>query len=431
MYPTALSQVVEATVKLALGLGLSMWVYSTGINSFEATGMVFGQKCANYEAAKLVVLQYAAAASIAGVAFGAFCSAASIFIRHKLVGDKITKAEMLAPQDVSSTRTIVKRIVTIAIPIALGSCVGQLTGVIDLFTVMRRLHSAVDSNAAAIINMYGSAIPAGKLLEDIPNYLNGCYKGMAVTLYNLIPTFTVAMGISALPPVTVAWTTRNVPALKRNVESVLRVTMLLVLPAGLSMAALSENILMLLYGARPNEVAVAAPLLAILGIAVIFAATCSPINSMLQATGHAYLPLKIMAGCSVVKIVLNYVMVAIPEINIRGAALSTLVCYILIMTISVFFLLRVTDIRPNFVSIFIKPLIAALLCAASAFFACRGLDIFLPGKIATIAGIGVGVVVYLVSLVLIRAISEEDIAMLPHGDKLVNFYRKLPGIKTK
>ena len=60
MVPTALSQVVEAVVKLVLGLGLSMFIYSYGMNDFETTGMVFGKICENLDAAKLVVLQYAA-----------------------------------------------------------------------------------------------------------------------------------------------------------------------------------------------------------------------------------------------------------------------------------------------------------------------------------------------------------------------------------
>ena len=112
----------------------------------------------------------------------------------------------------------------------------------------------------------------------------------------------------------------------------LRVTLLLAIPAGLSLSFLSKDILMLLFGNRPDEVVIAAPLLFFLGIAVIFSATCSPVNSMLQATGHAYIPLVIMACSSFVKIGLNYVLVGMPELNIRGAAISTMICYMLIMT---------------------------------------------------------------------------------------------------
>ncbi|MBQ3055206.1 MAG: polysaccharide biosynthesis protein [Oscillospiraceae bacterium] len=429
MYPTAISQVVESLLKLVLGLGLSLLVYNAGMNGFDASGAVFGKHAADFEAARLIALQYASAAAILSVAIGSFGSALSTWLYYRFKGDRISKEELSAPQETISANAIFKKVVKIAVPIALGSMVGQVTGLIDLWSVLNRLGHAVETNYGAIAEMYGSAIPVGKTLESIPNYLNGCYKGMAVTLYNLIPTFTVAMGVSALPAVTVAWETKDLPALKQNIESVLRVTLLFVLPAGLGMSALSQPILTLLYGGRPDEVIIATPLLAYLGLAVIFAAACSPINSMLQAVGRADLPVKIMVVCASLKLIINYILVGIPEINIRGAAIGTLICYVLIMTISLFFLFRIANIRPNFKTTFIRPTLSAVICAAAAYGAYELFHIVLPGNLSTILAIGVAAVVYVVCLVLLRAITEDDIKMLPKGEKLAQLYRKLPGIK--
>lgn len=431
MYPTAGAQVIEVVVKLILGLGLSMTMYKLGIAEFNKSGTVLGTVFDSYEAAELRVLQLAAAGAILGVAFGALGSWLSVYIRHKRRGDGITAEELSVPQEESSGRTIFKRIVKVAIPIALGSCVGQLTGVIDLWSVLNRLHFAVDTNFEALTQVYGAAIPPGKSLESIPNYLNGCYKGMAVTLYNLIPTFTVAFGVSALPAITVAWTEKNSASLKKNIEAVLRVTMLLVLPAGIGMSVMSNGILTLLFGGKPEEVIVATPLLAILGIAVIFASACSPINSMLQAVGRADLPVKIMAVCASIKLIANYIMVGIPEINIRGAAIGTLVCYVMIMTISLCFLFRITELKINYMTVFIKPLISALLCAGTAYLVSSVLRAAMSQNIATILGICAGGVIYLASLVLLRGITEEDFKMLPKGEKLAAVYARLPGIGKK
>jgi len=429
MYPTAISQVVESLLKLILGLGLSLLVYNAGMNGYETSGAVFGKAATDFEAARLIALQYASAAAILSVAIGTLGGALSTWLYYKFKGDKITKEELSAPQESVSKNAIFKKVVKIAVPIALGSMVGQVTGLIDLWSVLNRLGHAVEVNYPAIAEMYGSAIPAGKALESIPNYLNGCYKGMAVTLYNLIPTFTVAMGVSALPAVTVAWEQKDFPALKQNIESVLRVTLLFVLPAGLGMSALAQPILTLLYGGRPDEVIIATPLLALLGLAVIFAAACSPINSMLQAVGRADLTVKILVACASLKLVINYVLVGIPEINIRGAAIGTLICYILIMSISLFFLFRTAKIKPNFKTTFIRPTLSALICAAAAYGAYALLHAVLPGNLSTVLAIGVAAVVYVVCLVLLRAITEDDIKLLPKGEKLAKLYRKLPGIK--
>ncbi len=430
MYPTALSQVIEVILKLIFGLGLSMVAYKVGISEFETSGTVFGTAYASFEDAKLRVLQIAAAGAILGVALGACGSFLSVYIRHKKSGDKITEEELSAKQEVTPTKTILKRIVKIAVPIALGSCVGQITGIIDLWSVLDRLGHAVSLDFSTIQRIYGSAIPAGKALDSIPNYLNGCYKGMAVNLYNLIPTFTVAFGVSALPAITTAWTEKNMASLKENVEAVLRVTMLLVLPAGIGMSFLSHGILNLLYGARPEEVEIAAPLLAILGIAVIFSSTCSPINSMLQAAGRADLPVKIMVGCAAFKLVFNYLTVGVPEINIKGAAVGTLLCYVLIMTISLYFLVKNTKVKLDYKMVFIKPLIAALSCGISARLVYQLLMGALPEKLCTVFGIVVGGVVYIVVLVLLRAINEDDIRKMPKGEKLAAIYKRLPGIKN-
>ena len=431
MFPTALSQVVEAVVKLIAGFGLSMFLYNYGMSSFESTGMVLGKLYTDTESGTLAVLQLAAAGALGGVALGALFSALSIFLRHKIKGDKITREELDAPQKVHRSRYLIKKIVLIAIPIALGSCVGQLTGLIDLFSVLNRLHHAVDTGYNTIMGMYGSAIPATKALEDIPNYLNGCYKGMAVTMYNLIPTFTVAMGVSALPPITVAWETKNRPALKRNVESVIRVTMMIAIPAGLGMSFLSKPILTLLFGSQPEEVAIAAPLLTLLGLAVIFSSACSPINSMLQAVGRADLPLKIMAVCAAIKLAINYVLVGIPSINIRGAAIGTLICYVMIMTISLFFLFKIIRFKPSLTSTFLKPAIAGLACAGSALGAYKLLSGVISPNLSTVLAIIVGGMVYLMVLILIRGIAQDDILMLPKGQKLLKYYLKLPGIHSR
>lgn len=429
MYPTAISQVVESLFKLLLGLGLSLWIYNAGMNGFNANGLVFGKPAADFEAARLIALQYASAGAILSVAIGSFFSAFSAWLYHRIKGDQITKEELSLPQESVSGKTIFKKTIRIAIPIALGSMVGQITGLIDLWSVLNRLGHAVETNYGAIAAMYGDAIPLGKSLESIPNYLNGCYKGMAVTLYNLIPTFTVAMGVSALPTVTVAWETKNLESLKQNVEAVLRVTLLFALPAGLGMAALANPILTLLYGGRPDEVVIATPLLVILGIAVIFASACSPINSMLQAVGRADLPVKIMVACATLKLIINYVLVGIPEINIRGAAIGTLICYILIMTISLWFLFRITKVRPNFKTTFFRPTISAIGCAAAAYFAFMLIHRVFSSNLSTVLAIGVAAVVYVICLVLFRAITEDDIRMMPKGEKLAALYRRLPGIK--
>ena len=148
----------------------------------------------------------------------------------------------------------------------------------------------------------------------------------------LIPAITQTFGISALPSVTRAWTEGSPKKIKASIESVIRITMLVTIPAGLGLSVMAKPIMSLLYsdGGNTATVDTAASVLVILGIAAIFTSTSTPLCSMLQAVGRVDLPVKLLSVGVIIKIILNYTLVGIPAINIQGAGVGTLVCYVFI-----------------------------------------------------------------------------------------------------
>ena len=93
--------------------------------------------------------------------------------------------------------------------------------------------------------------------------------------------------------------------------------------------------------------------------------------------------------------------------------------------------MKITKLKLDYKTVFIKPLISALLCAGVAYgvgFVCEG---FVSEKLSTIIGIGCGGIVYIAALLLLRVISEEDVKKLPKGEKIAKLYAKLPGGKKK
>ena len=165
--------------------------------------------------------------------------------------------------------------------------------------------------------------------------------------------------------------------------------------------------------------------LAVMGVAAVFAAVTTPLGSMLQAVGYVELPVILVLGGLLVKVVLNYVLVGIPEINILGGGISTLVCYVLVTVEELVALVRITGIRFDFMSTVVKPLLAALLCGASAFGAWRALETYIGGsRLSAAPAILVGAVVYTAALLLLRAVQAEDLAMLPGGEKIIKRFQK-------
>ena len=119
--------------------------------------------------------------------------------------------------------------------------------------------------------------------------------------------------------------------------------MLVTIPAGLGLSVMAKPIMSLLYsdGGNTATVDTAASVLVILGIAAIFTSTSTPLCSMLQAVGRVDLPVKLLSVGVIIKIILNYTLVGIPAINIQGAGVGTLVCYVFITFFrSVFFCVR-------------------------------------------------------------------------------------------
>lgn len=149
----------------------------------------------------------------------------------------------------------------------------------------------------------------------------------------------------------------------RTVESVIRLTLLVALPASVGLAVLAKPIIFLIYG-QPHVAALVGPLLAVLGAAVVFICLTGPINAMLQAVGRADIPMKIILVGGLIKLGLNVLLVLQPRINIMGSAYSTLVCYMFMVTASLLSLKKATGVRLRVGRVFLRPLTAALCCGA-------------------------------------------------------------------
>lgn len=437
MIPTAISQVIEALGKLVLGLATAYIIMNYGIKRFSAGLPVFGVNALTEAEALSAIYPYSAAGAISGVTLGTVIGLVFLMIRHKIYGDGIT-AEMLSQSPTpQKAKGWGKLIAVTALPVAAGSLILNVTNLIDTVTISNRLAYALNLDLETVKNIYSAQIAASNVADsDIATYLYGAYTS-ALDFKNLIPTITMTLGISAIPALSAAWAIRNRKEIKVTIESVIRITMLVALPAGFGMAVLAEPILSLVYNGTDagDIVTIAAPILRTYGFAVFLFALSSPVTNMLQAVGRMDIPLKSIVAGAIVKIILNYVLVGNPSININGAPIGSIVCYVIIVVINVFAIIKITDAKLNFMSIFIKPLICAAISGASAL-ACYKVfggilkDVGDPASrfngmtIATLIAVIAAVFAYVISLLLIKGISKDDVEMLPKGEKIAKALEK-------
>ena len=305
----------------------------------------------------------------------------------------------------------------------MGALALNITTLIDVSSLTNRLSAALENGGDLLLSMYEGILPASTPKEEIPNYLFGAYN-MSVTLFHLIPALTTTFGVSALPSVTTAWAARNQTLLRRNIESVWRVTSLIAFPAGFGICALAEPILTLVYKEDPASIPIAAPILRVLGIAAVFVALSSPTNSMLQAVGKVNVPVKLMLLGGFLKLAVNFVLVPVPSVNIQGAPYGTLLCYGLIVCISIPVLCRSAGITIRFQDVFLKPLFSGILCGVTAWTSYGLFSRLVGNTIATGLSILLAGIVYVVVLLLVRGVAKYDVLMLPKGEKIAKLLEK-------
>lgn len=427
MNPTAVSQVIEALGKLILGILLAKLTMDYGIKSFESGKKVFGKTVTTNAEALSATYPYAAAAAVAGVTIGTVFALLYLMLRHKIRSDGISKAMLRSSPKPLPVKKLTYQLIGIAVPVVASTIIMNLTNFIDSWSIQFRLSHAIASDEGIITAMYKTALAAADLVGgDLKTYLYGAYE-TALDFKNLLPAFTMTLGVSAIPVLSEAWTLRNKRVIKTSVESVIRVIMLISMPAGIGMAVLAEPILRILYGSM-SSVSISAPVMAYYGYVTFLIALSQPITNMLQAIGRMDIPMKILGVAAVFKILVNFIFVGMPRFNIFGAVIGTVVFYIIIVGASMFFLIRETKVKLNYFNILIKPFFCSVLCGLAAWSSHGLLSLIIDfgdassrlngNTVCTVLAIGIAVVVYGLSLLFTRAIAKTDLNMIPGGEKI-------------
>ncbi|GMB10880.1 MAG: stage V sporulation protein B [Candidatus Improbicoccus devescovinae] len=433
MTPTAISEIIESAGKVVFGLSLTYLTNWYTLHEYNKFGTVFGKYFADVNQAKAYILPFASGAALAGVALSSVLGFIYIALRYKIKGDYITKHELENSPKANSRKFILKSILKLSIPIALGAVVMNFAGVIDSILIQRRLSDIAGSSLPRLLISYKNLISEDIISRKVVHsFLFGCF-GYTSMLTMFLPTLAQGLAISALPAITSAWVRGAKKDIHKNIETIIKLAVIVSVPMGVGLSALSLPILNLIYNhvksGQVPEIYIASDIMAISGIGAIFTAISTPICSMLQAVGRADLPVKILSIGVVIKIILNYILVGIPEINIQGAGIGTLICYIFVFLSALYNLCRITKIKLNYVSVFIKPTIAAVLCGLSAWVSynlfykiCTNLSL----KFITMLSIIISMFVYFILILCLKTLTINDINMLPQKVKtrVSNFFKK-------
>lgn len=379
MIPTSVSQVLEAICKLAAGMGLALLLLR-----------------------QTQSIPFAAGGAILGVT--ASCLISSVFLNRCF--RKAYRDLPATDEEVQSGRHIARSLLAIAIPITIGSAGMQILTVLQTKIYMGQL-----------LNTLGHTQAQADTMKGIYNFTQ--------TVFNMPCAFITPITISVIPAITAQLTLCNHKAVRATEESAARITGLIAAPCAVGLFLLAEPIIALLGGYTGENLVLASRLMAVMGLCIFFNAMVLLTNAVMQSHGHASTPVVNMLIGSVVALVVVYILTGNPNIGIVGAPIALLLCNICICILNLYAMNRVIENPPAVLRNIFRPLLSTLLMGAAAYGSWRGLVALLgPAMnrlIACALPILVGVAVYAVAAIKLKAITREDCLLLPKGEKIANF----------
>jgi stage V sporulation protein B len=386
MTPTSISQIYEAVIRFVLGLGLA-WL-ALKLTSARVAG---GD------------LTYGAAGGILGVTIG--CLVSMLYLRRQFV--RTNQVLSQAGGEAKSGKSTMKELLAIAIPITLGAAGLQIINLFDTMIYMRRLTGAL-----------GWSDTAADTAKGIYNYCQ--------TIFALPCSLITPITISVIPAITAALTAKDRKTARRTEESSIRLMGLITMPCAAGMFALGGPIYQLLSvsGLKTGELTTAAPIMTYLGIAVIFNSTVLLFNAIMQAHGDVTTPVINMIIGGIVKVAVNYILVGIPALNIVGASIGTVVCYLTITVLDVLAMRRSVTTKPRILYNTVRPFLASVLMGGAVYLVFRlGMKVLSSERIVCLVSVLVGVVLYFILIVAFQCVTYADCMLLPKGEKIAKILR--------
>lgn len=357
MSAPATSQILEQIVRVSLGVGLAYLLFDKGIP------MAAG-----------------------GASFGAVAGAA-VALLWMLLWYNRSKISYLPGEKSSSTISMFYEILKIAIPISLGQAIGSIMGLIDSMIVP-------------------GLLKASGYTEYTATVLYGQLTGKAHVLINVPLTLSIALAQNIVPAISSSYAVRDMIKLSKNIQLAFKFAMILALPSCAGLFVLANPILSLVFQGMSDGWI----LMQWLAVASVFIIAAQTATSVMNGIGKTLLPVLAMILGAGVKIVISIILIPIPSLNIKAAAISTLIAYVLIASLDIIIVLKATKVYINLQEALIMPLICTIAMTFSVMLVHgRLMMVRVSNNTSTLVSILGGAVVYMGMLLLTGTLSIKEI----------------------
>ena len=393
MMPTAVSQIIEQLIRAVISIA--------GASIFVDIGTRAGEKAGE----ELLGPAYGAAGATLGTVLGALIALVFlIFVIWAYRGQMTRQYRTDRSGREDSYRHILKVLVLTAVPILFSTAIYNINQILDL-------------------TIFNHIMDAQGYVEEEYMALQGIYSGKYDTLVNVPLSIPWALCSSVVPSLTAAVATRSRKLVHEKIDQTLRLTMVITIPCGVGFLVLASPLMVLLY----NDASKTPAYLLMLGSVVVVLYGWSSIsNSILHGLNHISSPAKNACIALVVHLAAFVVMMTAFKMNVYALAAGNIVFAACMCWLNQRKVHKVCGFRMNIMDTFIKPLIASAVMGIVTYAAHLALDLLIGGRwMPTIIAIFIAMIVYVVVVLKIGTLSDEDIEALPMGARLLRLCRRL------
>jgi stage V sporulation protein B len=219
--------------------------------------------------------------------------------------------------------------------------------------------------------------------------------------------------------------------LHRRIHKSIKLILMIAVPSAVGLTALAKPIIYSIFPESPDGW----DLLMIGSWTLILISFVSIQTAILQGLGKTYVPTIHMVIGLVLKVFVNYNLIVIPSINIKGAIAGSAVCYGFAAFMNYRSIKKLTGVRLSVKRLFNRPLTVSIIMGVLVYLIYNGLifmtdwlikSSFLQNILCTFISIGAGALVYYLLMIVAKGITEDEIRSFPMGDKILEITRKIP-----
>ncbi len=365
MLPTAISQLIEQCGKVILSLPLAY----IGVHVFRS-------------------LEIGAAGALLGITLSEIIAMIYMMIRYRVRKNEYDSLPQATDLVRADSKSILKRLVIISIPITISACIIPLSGVIDSAMMIKRMLVAGLTQAQA-------------------ESAYGAFTSAVIRLINIPTALALAISMSLVPGVSSRHAVNDTEGVHHEINTGMRYAFLIGFPCSVGMSLLAKRIVSFFYFAwNAERIQLASELLTFSAMTVVLFTAVQATSSILQGIRKQKIPMYTMIAGVIIKIILNYILIGTKGIDIHGGPLASIACYFLVMVLNTIYVCKYTNMDFDWVSWIVRPGLAAAVMGMVVWPMTK----FLPGgRITTILCVAAGMVVYGFAAYLLKAVTKNDL----------------------